>query len=103
MRILWGLTLLVAPSRVLHGLDTPAPRGVRRVARLLGARHLGQAAAVTLFPQPAVRRWSRRVDEAHGLSMAVLAVASSRYRRAALFSCAVAAAFSQAPAEADQS
>lgn len=103
LRSLWALALLQDPERVLRKLGAPATRGARRVARLLAARHLGQAVAVVLRPSPAVTRWSRRVDEAHGLSMAGLALASRPYRRAALFSCAVAAALSLASLKANRS
>ncbi|HET9718592.1 MAG TPA: hypothetical protein VFP55_00790 [Solirubrobacteraceae bacterium] len=86
------MALLGDPERMLRAADAPAGGPGRLVARILGVRHVCQAAAVALFPERSVRRGSRWVDEAHGLSMVGLAAASEEYRGAALLSAAMAAA-----------
>ena len=91
LRAAWALALLAAPDRVLHAVDAPVTPSGRRVVRILGARHLGQAAALALRPGARTRRWSRRIDEAHGASMVMLAASSPSYRRAGLTSSALAA------------
>jgi NAD(P)-dependent dehydrogenase (short-subunit alcohol dehydrogenase family) len=44
LHALLGGALLLAPDRLLRGVGDPAGRRARLVARVLGARHLGQAA-----------------------------------------------------------
>jgi hypothetical protein len=92
LRAAWALTLIGAPDRVLGAVRAPITPATRRVTRILGARHLLQAAAVGLVSRPSIDRVSRRVDAAHGASMVMLAAGSPVYRRAGLTSALVSAA-----------
>jgi hypothetical protein len=83
----WGAGVLVA-SRYL-----PVPR---KVALVLAARHLGQAAAALRRPDGVVARWGWTADVAHSLSMLGLAAASRRWRTAALANAVAAAAWARA-------
>jgi hypothetical protein len=89
VRALWGAVLLLRPGAVL-GLVGRPPRGVVRVARLLGARHLIEALILSRLRGRTPPRWPMLVDVAHGTSMAVTAAYSRRFRRDALASAAVA-------------
>lgn len=92
-RLAWGITLLSAPGAVLRRaggaqVDTPA---AKRVARVLGGRHVLQAAT-----ELAIGRTSWlgvAVDASHALSMLALAAASPRWRRPALVSATAAGSF----------
>jgi hypothetical protein len=88
---LYGSALLAAPGLLLHGVGDPADRMARLAARVLGARHLGQAA---LFAATGARaaRLGAAVDGLHAASMVLLGLAVPRHRRAAMASGAVAAA-----------
>ena len=100
-RLGWGATLLTAPEPVLHALarsSGAAPRSALVVLRILGARHLAQAAVEEWGPHPAVLRLGVAVDAVHALTTAVFAAADPRWRRAALTDTAVAATFSLAAA-----
>lgn len=88
----WGAALLAAPGRLVaaaHG-GPPPPRSTG-VARVLGARQLAQGALTALTAGPRVTGGAAAVEGLHGTSMVALAAASSRYRRLALVSAAVAA------------
>jgi hypothetical protein len=60
-----------------------------REPRLLGARHLAEAAILTVFPTKGVVTAIRAVDAVHALSMAAIAVVCRGERRPALTSLAV--------------
>lgn len=87
-----GLLLLLMPARVLRdvagGGQTPPPA----VARVLGARMLGQAILESAHPSRNVLRLGLAVDAAHAGTMLVAARLRPRYRRAALTSAAAAGA-----------
>ncbi len=90
MRAVYGALLLLAPRRALRpvavaGSGTPAAG----VVRVLGARHLLQAAAVRPSHRTAVVA-GITVDVLHAASMLLLAAAGHE-RRAALASAAIAA------------
>jgi hypothetical protein len=87
VRALWGGVLLVAPRALLDCGGRPS-RGVTRMTRVLGARHLVEA--VILYRRRPPPRWAVIVDATHGASMVVLAACSRRVRRAALASAAAA-------------
>ncbi len=86
-RAVWGGGVLVA-SRYL-----PVPR---KVALVLGLRHLAQAAATLRRPDGVVARWGWTADVAHSASMLGLAAISRRWRTAALANAVVAAAWATA-------
>ncbi|SDO48995.1 hypothetical protein [Geodermatophilus sp. DSM 45219] len=90
--VLWGLTLLSAPRRVVDALCPELPASRRWAVPLLGARLVVQHAAVLAVPTPSVVRVGSAVDLLHAASMAPL-VRSPRYRRAAVISGAVAAGY----------
>ena len=90
LHTLVGGALLLAPGRVLRGVgDRDDPWG-RLVARVLGARHLGQAAALAVSGGR-VARLAAAVDGLHGASMVALGLAARRHRSAGMASAAVAA------------
>jgi hypothetical protein len=87
----WGAALLIDPRRVLRatGAD-PELAGAVGAARVLGARHLLQAAVLAARPGPTAR-WAAAIDGLHVCSMLALAVVAPSYRRPALASAQVAA------------
>jgi hypothetical protein len=89
----WGTTLLIVPGAVLRvfgGVDEgDAPRLVMRV---LGARHLIQAAAESRLGGRA-REFGILVDLLHGATSVGFAFIRPSWRRAALTDAAVAVSF----------
>ena len=84
-RASYGVALVMAPGLVVY-LATgrfPGRRG-RRVAQLLGARHLVQAAVTAFVPVPEVFALGARVDAVHAGSMVALGAADPVARHAAL-------------------
>jgi hypothetical protein len=107
-RVSYGVALVMAPGLVTY-LATgsfPGRRG-RRVAQLLGARHLAQAAVTAFAPVPGVYALGAAVDAAHAGSMLVLATANRAARHAALTDALAEAVFaavgSSASVEAPES
>ena len=95
VQALWGLTLLVAPEKVLQLLGGPnEDRIPERIMRVLGARHLLQATAEDVFGDSALRLgvW---IDGLHAVTAFGFACVNARWRRAALsdavITCALAA------------
>ena len=98
-RAAYGLALVCWPGRAVRlAQGTPADGRVQVVARVLGGRHLTQAAATAARPSPGVLTLGADTDLAHAASMLALAVADRRRCRAALVDAAVAAAFAAAGA-----
>lgn len=90
-RALWGGALLFAPRVVLervHHVQVDATTVA--VARILGARHLTQAALSGINPSPEVLAMGVWVDAAHAASAVGLAVADRSRARAGLTDTAVA-------------
>jgi hypothetical protein len=84
-RASYGVALVVAPSASIRLATGRSPgRRTRRVAQVLGARHLVQAALSALAPQPSVFAAGGAVDALHAASMLLLAVADRGARRVAL-------------------
>jgi hypothetical protein len=86
----WGAVLFFAPGLPLQeggGLDT---RVVRRVVRILGARHLIEAVVLARAHDGRPRRWIARIDAVHALSMLGLAAVNPVLRRDATLSAASA-------------
>jgi hypothetical protein len=91
----YGLALLAAPHALVSRTGAGASPGQCRVARVLGARQLVQA-AMTWSGRPDALAIGAMTDAVHGTSMVVLAAASPRLRRAALTEVATAAVFGAA-------
>jgi hypothetical protein len=92
-----GATELLAPralTRVVLG--APLDGGGLAAVRVLGARHLAQAAAGGADPGRTATRLGATVDALHAASMLALAAADRRWRRAALTSASVAGALAVA-------
>ena len=88
----WGLALLTRPRRVVAALCPEFPPFRLWIVRLLGARLAAQHVAVLLTPEAPVLRAASAVDLLHAASMVPL-LGSARYRRAALISGGIAAAY----------
>lgn len=84
-----GLVTFLATGRF------PGRRG-RRVAQLLGARHLAQAAITAFVPVPEMFALGAGVDVVHAGSMVVLAAADPVARHAALTDAAAETIFAAA-------
>lgn len=96
-RTAYGLLLLGVPERSpeLAGQDAPDPV-VTGVVRILGARHLAQAAMTGTRPSTMALRVGAAVDGLHAASMVLLARVSPEDRRPALVSAISATGFSLA-------
>lgn len=95
-RAAYGIALLCAPDRALRlctGLP-PSPRACR-VVRVLGARHVAQA-ALTTAAGPAGLALGALVDGAHAASMLLLAAADRQMRPAGLSDATAALLFAAA-------
>ena len=94
----YGGTLLLLPGPAIR-LCTGRPAGhrARNVARLLGARHLVQA-AVTAGSGPSAESLGigAAIDAVHAASMAGLAMADRRVRRLTLTDALIEIAFAAA-------
>ena len=89
--------MVLAPGVAIFLVTGRLPgRRARRVAHLLGARHLVQAALTALAPLPAVFGAGAEVDALHAVSMLMLAAVDRAARRAALTDTVAEAAFAAA-------
>jgi hypothetical protein len=95
----WGLTLLTRPRPVIAALCPEFPQSRMWVVRVLGARLVAQHAVVLVAPERPIVRASSAVDALHAASMLPL-LGSPRYRRAAMISGGVAAAYAALAAAA---
>jgi hypothetical protein len=91
VRAAWALFLLGGAARLLRSLGSPVTAAGIRVVRVLGIRHLLQAAAQAAGKGRG--RVGALVDSLHGISMLVLATVDTKRRRAALVDAAVAGGF----------
>jgi hypothetical protein len=84
-RASYGATLVLAPGAVIYLATGRLPeRRARRVAQLLGARHLIQAGVSAVAPVPAVLAVGAGIDSVHAASMLILAAVGRGTRRATL-------------------
>jgi hypothetical protein len=90
--VVWGLTLLAAPGRVVDALCPELPGSRRWAVPLLGARLVIQHGAVLAVPEARIVCVGSMADLLHAASMVPLA-RSAPYRRAAVISGAVAAGY----------
>ncbi|NES13743.1 MULTISPECIES: hypothetical protein [Micromonospora] len=89
-RSAWGALLLLAPRALLRPVG-PATTTAVVTLRVLGARHLVQAAVTVRRPTPGVFAAGAAVDGLHSLTALALAAVDRRQRSAALANAAVAA------------
>ena len=93
-RATYGAALVLAPGPTIRIATCRHPsRRACRVARVLGTRHLIQAALTAAAPGPAVLAMGGQVDAVHTASMLLLAAVSPAERRAALTDALAEAAF----------
>jgi hypothetical protein len=93
----YGAALLLVPGPAIRlATGRPASPGTRRIARVLGARHLVQAALTAAAPSSAVFAAGSQVDTVHAASMFLLAAVSRPGRRPALTDALTEAAFAAA-------
>jgi hypothetical protein len=97
VRFSLGSLYLIAPKAVPDLLGVPTDRRARVVVRILGARHVLQAGAVSTTPdhRDALAVGSV-VDAIHALSMVALAAVDRRRRRLAVADAGAATAFALA-------
>jgi hypothetical protein len=92
-RAAYGAALVLAPGLVIYLATGRFPhRRARRVAQVLGARHLVQAAITGAFPLPGVFALGAEVDAVHATSMLMLA-ADPAARPAAILDALAEAVF----------
>ncbi|MBE1552144.1 hypothetical protein GGC64_006231 [Mycobacterium sp. OAS707] len=97
LRAVVGATYLLVPQWIpglLWGLRLDSR--ARLVVRILGARHLLQAAVLAASARPLILRLGSVVDALHATSMLGLAAVDDRRRRAALGDAAVASSLAAA-------
>ncbi len=95
LRAGYGAALLCVPGPLIRRVTgSPADRRIKVTARVLGARHLVQAAATARRSGPDALRIGASVDASHAASMFALAVGDRARRRAALVDGTVATTFS---------
>jgi len=84
-RASYGVALVMAPGLVIYLATGRFPsRRARRVAQMLGTRHLAQAAVTAAVPVPDVFALGAAVDAGHAASMLILAPAGGTAWPAAL-------------------
>ncbi len=86
----WGALLMLAPGRATGHTRPAAGPALRAVTRILGGRHVAEAALMARRPGDPPPGWAVGVDATHAASMLALALASPRLRRAALRSATMA-------------
>ena len=93
-RAAYGAVLLCAPGAVISRCTgQPASTRARAMVRVLGTRHLVQAAMTARAPNALVLRVGAQVDLAHAASMLALGAIGRPLRRAQLADGLVAAIF----------
>jgi hypothetical protein len=83
LRAAVGVTMLTRPAQVARLLGA-AQAGRHPVVRLLGLRHVAQAAVVAARPDASTCRASNVVDGVHVLSCLLFAAAAPAHRRPAV-------------------
>jgi hypothetical protein len=96
-RATYGAALVLVPGPAIHLATGRLPsRRACRVARVLGARHLIQAALTAAAPGREGLALGGQVDAVHSASMLLLAVVSRTQRRPAVTDALTEAAFAAA-------
>jgi hypothetical protein len=97
----YGGALLIVPGPVIRLVaGRPAGSRARAVARVLGARHLLQAALTAAAPDGPSLGIGAAVDLVHAVSMAALALADRPARRLTLSDALIESTFAAAGASA---
>jgi len=97
VRAAYGAALVLAPGPAIRLATRRHPsRRTCRVARVLGTRHLVQAALTAAAPGPGMLAIGGQVDAVHTASMLLLTAVSRGGRRAALADALVEAALAAA-------
>jgi hypothetical protein len=97
VRATYGAALVLVPGPAIRLATGRLPsRQACRVARVLGTRHLIQAALTAAAPGRAVLALGGQVDAVHAASMLLLAAVSRAQRRAAVTDALTEAAFAAA-------
>jgi hypothetical protein len=97
IRVGYGAALVFLPGTTIFLATGRLPsRRTRRVAQLLGVRHLAQAALTAAAPRPEVLAAGALVDAVHAASMLLLAAVSRAGRGAALTDALAETAFAAA-------
>lgn len=97
VRAVWGAALMISPRTILehvHGVRADS-RSIA-IARILGARHLTQAALSGIRPTPAILALGVWVDTVHAGTALTLAAADHARARAGITDAAVAAGWAAA-------
>jgi hypothetical protein len=90
----YGAVQLLGPAYSAEQLlGGPLDHGAVAAVRVLGARQLAQAAVSVADPSARLLALGAGADAAHALTMALLALADHRWRRPAMVSGLIAAAF----------
>jgi hypothetical protein len=97
----YGAVQLLRPAYSAEQLlGGPLDPGAVAAVRVLGARQLAQAAVSVADPSARLLGLGAGADAAHALTMALLALADPRWRRPAMVSGLIAAAFAAVGATA---
>lgn len=89
----WGLVLLTATAPVCRAAGVEPTREAQLVVRLLGARHVAQAALTMKVPTHTTLWLGAAADSAHALTALLYGVSAPGRLRAGLASAGVATAF----------
>ncbi|KAF0968312.1 hypothetical protein [Gordonia sp. YY1] len=90
LRGTWGTVLLVGPRGVMRALGVHVDTSSIVVARILGARHIIQAASSGVNPSPEVLAVGVWVDAVHAATAIGLAAADTKRAHAGLLDALVA-------------
>lgn len=96
----WGAVLVLCPDAVVGSASGRSPTSATRVvARILGARHLAQAAAGLEWHSQTARDLGLATDMLHALTGLGFAMLPTGWRRGALLDASLAAAFAATSAD----
>jgi hypothetical protein len=90
-RAAWGVLLIAAPGGLLRATGAADRRAARTTMRVLGVRHLAQAALSGLRPRRTTVGVGSLVDALHAASDVAIAAVDPRYRRIAVIDAGIAA------------
>jgi hypothetical protein len=94
LRLAYGVVLLVTPAALVRRTGHPSSDlRLRRLARILGARHVAQAVAAATWRTAPARRLGATVDGLHVATDLAWALVDRRRRRLALGDAVLASAF----------
>ena len=91
VRAVWGVALCVAPGRLVRATGSVSDRSGRATLRVLGARHLAQAALIGQGSPTPLKEAGAGVDAVHAATAGIFATLDARHRRVAAADAVVAA------------